>query len=133
MPPMSAEATGPQATATEAVAAEATGSGAASARLRWLALGLLTLAIAEILGVVLILAAAEGGATGGLDAFVLGFLASVATNTTIGAVVVARLPGQYAGWTLLAGGLSFGLALLAAAYGLLGSPTGHSCRQLPRR
>jgi hypothetical protein len=89
-------------------------------RLRWLAWGLWAVGVAEMIATIVIIAAAQGGPAGDVNAFVLAFLATVAANTTIGAAVAARRPQHYAGWTLLAMGLTIGVALLAGGYGLLG-------------
>jgi len=88
---------------------------------RWSATPLLAWGIwligAATLVAVLLLASEPGSrALGDLNLFVVVFLGTVVTYSTVGAAIAARRPDHYAGWMLLATGVLFGLIVLCIGY-----------------
>ncbi|MGH2356577.1 MAG: hypothetical protein ACRDGJ_01015, partial [Candidatus Limnocylindria bacterium] len=100
--------------------------GAATGRpRRWLsalAWGLGLLGVGEAVGILALLSSIppDAGTLPSERYLILVFLATISAYSLVGAAIAARRPDHYAGWTLAAGGVGFGLAVLGFAYGQAG-------------
>lgn len=91
-----------------------------AAVLAW-ALGIV--GVGEVLGIVALNATADPAVSMiGFEYIIVVFLITISAYSLVGAAIAARRPRHYAGWTLMAGGIGFGLSLLAISYGQVGLP-----------
>jgi hypothetical protein len=93
---------------------------AARAWLSRLAAILATLAVAEVVGTLLISSAGDSRFRIGFDLISIGFLASVVLYAIVGALIVRRRPATIVAWLMIAIGLGIGTGILLYGYGTIG-------------
>jgi hypothetical protein len=104
------------------------GSDRYGVRLRRLATVLAAVAVAEMLGIVLLAAVGDPRFLIGPDLVTIGFLSSVVLFPLVGALIVQRRPLSKVAWLMILIGLGFGVGLLMFGYGAVGMPP---TRELP--
>lgn len=89
-----------------------------------LATSLAVLAIAEVLGILVVSSQADPRFTVGADVVSIGFLGSVILFPAVGALIIQRRPATRVAWFMIAAGIGLGLGLLSFGYGATSLPPG---------